>query len=170
MFRFGADWGYAADPTALVRCYLVGRTLYIDQEAYQVGCEIMDTPDLFYTVDQSEKWPIVADSSRPETIGHMRKNGFPKIMPSVKGAGSVEDGIEFLKSYDIVVHPSCKHVIDEMTLYSYKTDPLTDAVLPILSDKNNHVIDALRYAVEAVRRGAAVAKPQARPVPTVNRW
>jgi phage terminase large subunit len=63
-------------------------------------------------------------------------------MPSVKGAGSVEDGIEFLKSYDIVVHPSCKHVIDEMTLYSYKTDPLTDAVLPILSDKNNHVIDS----------------------------
>jgi phage terminase large subunit len=170
MFRFGADWGYAADPTALVRCYLVGRTLYIDQEAYQVGCEIMDTPDLFYTVDQSEKWPIVADSSRPETISHMRKNGFPKIMPSVKGAGSVEDGIEFLKSYDIVVHPSCKHVIDELTLYSYKTDPLTDAVLPVLSDKNNHVIDSIRYAMEAVRRNAAVEKVKARPIATVNRW
>ena len=91
-------------------------------------------------------------------------------MPSVKGAGSVEDGIEFLKTYDIVIHPSCTHVIDEMTLYSYKTDPLTDAVLPVLSDKNNHVIDALRYAVEAVRRGASSVKPKARPIPTMNKW
>ena len=103
--RFGADWGFAVDPTVLVRCYIVGRTLFIDYEAHQVGCEITDTPDLFMTVPESEKWPIVADGSRPETISHMRKNGFSKIMAAVKGAGSVEDGIEWLKSFDIVVHP-----------------------------------------------------------------
>jgi phage terminase large subunit len=117
-----------------------------------VGCDIVDTPNLFLTVPEAEKWPIVADSSRPETVSYMRQNGFPKIMGAVKGTGSVEDGIEFLKGYDIIVHPRCKHVADELLHYSYKTDPLTGKVLPILADKKNHTIDALRYACEAVRR------------------
>jgi phage terminase large subunit len=61
----------------LVRCHVIGRTIYVDYEAYAVGCEIMDTPDLFFTVPDSEKWPIIADSARPETISHMRAHGFP---------------------------------------------------------------------------------------------
>lgn len=150
--RFGADWGFSVDPTTLIRCHIIGRTLYIDYEAYMVGCEIVNTPDLFMTVPESEKWPIIADSARPETISHMRKNGFPKIMNAVKGPKSLEEGVEFLKSYDIVVHPRCVHAIDELTLYSYKIDKLTDKVLPVLSDKKNHVIDAIRYACESVRR------------------
>ena len=150
--RFGADWGFSVDPTTLVRCHIIGRKLYIDYEAYMVGCDIVDTPNLFLTVPEAEKWPIVADSSRPETVSYMRQNGFPKIMGAVKGTGSVEDGIEFLKGYDIIVHPRCKHVADELLHYSYKTDPLTGKVLPILADKKNHTIDALRYACEAVRR------------------
>lgn len=169
--RLGADWGFSVDPTVLVRCHIVGRTLYIDHEAYMVGCEIMNTPDLFMTVPEAEKWPIVADSARPETISHMRKNGFPKIMAAVKGPKSLEEGIEFLKSYDIVVHPRCLHTIDELTLYSYKSDPLTGKILPVLEDKKNHVIDALRYACEGVRR-AVVQKPAAtfKPLPVVNKW
>jgi phage terminase large subunit len=151
-FYFGADWGFANDPTVLIRCYIDGKKLYIDQEAYRVGCDIMDTPALFLTVPESEKWPIVADSSRPETISHMQKNGFPRIMPAVKGSNSIADGIEFLKSYDIAVHPRCKHTVDELKSYSYATDPLTGRVLPRFEDKNNHLIDALRYAVEGVRR------------------
>jgi phage terminase large subunit len=150
--RLGADWGFSVDPTTLVRCHIIGRKLYIDYEAYMVGCDIVDTPNLFLTVPEAEKWPIVADSSRPETVSYMRQNGFPKIMGAVKGTGSIEDGIEFLKGYDIIVHPRCKHVADELLHYSYKTDPLTGKVLPILADKNNHTIDALRYACEAVRR------------------
>jgi phage terminase large subunit len=171
--RLGADWGFATDPTVLVRCHVVGRTLYIDHEAYMVGCEIMNTPDLFMTVPQSERWPMVADSSRPETISHMRKHGFPKIMAAVKGPRSVEEGIEWLKSYDIVVHPRCLHTIDELTHYSYKTDPLTGQILPVLQDKHNHVIDALRYACEGMRRAAATRPPGHDPklvVPTVHRW
>ena len=156
--RFGADWGYAVDPTTLVRCWIDGRKLYVDYEAYQIGCEIVNTPELFLTVPEAEKWPIVADSARPETISHMQKNGFPKIIPAVKGPGSVEDGIEWLKSYEIIVHPRCKHVINELTHYSWKTDKNTEAILPILEDKHNHVIDGLRYACENVRRIAA-AKP-----------
>lgn len=169
--RLGADWGFSVDPTVLVRCHLIGRTLYVDHEAYMVGCEIMNTPDLFMTVPESEKWPIIADSARPETISHMRKNGFPKIMGAVKGAKSVEEGIEFLKNFDIVVHPRCTHTIDELMLYSYKTDPVTSQVLPILQDKKNHVIDSLRYACEAIRRANPVTPlTNFEPLPTATRW
>jgi phage terminase large subunit len=168
--RFGADWGFSVDPTVLVRCHLVGRTLYVDHEAYQVGCDIVDTPSLFLSVPESERWPIVADGARPETISHMRKNGFPKIMPAVKGAKSVEEGVEFLKSYDIVVDPRCKHTIDELTTYSYKQDPLTGRVLPVLGDRHNHVIDALRYALEGVRRVTVTKRPTVRPIPSESRW
>lgn len=159
VFRLGADWGFSVDPTTLIRCHIDGRRLYIDHEAYMVGCEITDTPALFMTVPESEKWPITADSARPETISHMRKNGFPKIMPAVKGPKSLEEGVEWLKSFDIIVHPRCIHTIDELTLYSYKTDPLTGKVLPVLEDKKNHVIDALRYACEGARRAAAQVAP-----------
>jgi phage terminase large subunit len=168
--RLGADWGFAVDPTTLVRCHIIGRTLYIDYEAYMVGCEIVNTPDLFMQVPEAEKWPIVADSARPETISHMKKNGFPKIMTAVKGPKSVEEGIEFLKNYDIVVHPRCTHTIDELSLYSYKSDPLTGRILPVLEDKKNHVIDALRYACEGVRRAAVTKQAIFTPLPNVKRW
>jgi phage terminase large subunit len=73
-------------------------------------------------------------------------------MPAVKGARSLEEGIEFLQSFEVVVHPRCRHTIDELGLYSYETDRLTNAVLPKLADRDNHVIDALRYACESARR------------------
>ena len=168
--RLGADWGFAIDPTVLVRCHIIGRTLYIDHEAYMVGCEIVNTPELFMQVPEAEKWPIVADSARPETISHMRRNGFPKIMTAVKGPKSVEEGIEFLKNYDIVVHPRCTHTIDELSLYSYKQDPLTGRILPVLEDKKNHVIDALRYACEGVRRAVSTKPAIFRPLATVKKW
>lgn len=164
-FYFGADWGFAVDPTVLVRCWTQGRTLYVDHEAYAVGCEIDRTPALFDSLvpgqlGMARQWPIRADSARPETISYMKRNGYPRIEPAIKGAGSVEDGIEFLKSYDIVVHPRCRHTIDELTLYAYRTDPLTGEILPVLEDRKNHVIDALRYSTELLRRSnvAAVGK------------
>jgi phage terminase large subunit len=164
---FGADWGFG-DPTVLVKSYLLDeKTLYIEDEAYKVNCEIDDIPALFAGDDMRDpprwsnprrhpgisgaaEWPITADSARPETISYMAKRGF-NIHHSRKGAGSVEDGIEFLKSCDIIVHPKCKHTIDELTMYCYKTDPLTNEVLPVLADKNNHIIDALRYGLEGTR-------------------
>jgi phage terminase large subunit len=170
IFRLGADWGFSVDPSVLVRCSLDGNALYIDYEAYQVGCEIVNLPELFMQVPEAEKWPIIADSARPETISHMQKNGFPNIRSAIKGAKSLEEGVEFLKNYDIVVHPRCIHTIDELTLYSYKQDPLTGKILPVLEDKKNHVIDALRYACEGVRR-SAVAKPATfTPLPNVKKW
>lgn len=168
--RLGADWGFAVDPSVLVRCDIDGRRLYIDYEAHMVGCEIDQLPDLFDRVPDSRKWFITADSSRPETISYMRKHGYPKINPAIKGAKSVEEGVEFLKSFDIVVHPRCKHTIDELTLYSYKVDPLTDKVLPVLADKDNHVIDALRYACEGARKATKPTEPRTRPHAAPGGW
>lgn len=168
MHRLGADWGFSIDPSVLVRCSIEGNRLYVDYEAYMVGCEIIHLPALFMSVPESEKWPIVADSARPETISHMRKNGFPRIMPAIKGARSLEEGVEFLKSFDIVVHPRCTHLIDELTMYSYKTDPLTGMVVPILEDKNNHVIDSLRYACEGARRAKKPIEKKEQPAQYVT--
>jgi len=153
-FRYGADWGFAQDPTVLTRCYIEGRKLYIDYEAVKIECEIPDTPRLFYQVPDSEKWRIIADSARPEMISYMRKHGFPKIKASKKGKGSIEEGIEWLKSYDIIVHPRCKETISELTNYSYKIDKHTEEILPLIEDDNNHIMDALRYACESIRRAA----------------
>lgn len=158
--RLGADWGFSVDPSVLIRSDIEGNRLYVDYEAYMVGCEIVNLPELFMSVPDAEKWPITADSARPETISHMQKNGFPKIRAAIKGAKSLEEGVEFLKSFDIIVHPRCKHLIDELTLYKYKEDPLTGAILPILEDKDNHVIDALRYACEGARRAGKAPKPK----------
>lgn len=170
VYRLGADWGFAQDPTALIRCSIEENRLYIDYEAVMVGCEIVNTPDLFRSVPESDKWFITADSARPETISHMQKHGFPRVIGSTKGKGSVEDGVEFLRSFDIVVHPRCVHTIQELKTYSYKTDPLTDRVLPILEDKNNHVMDAVRYACEGVRQVREKKKPSGNVYQSNGSW
>lgn len=161
--RLGADFGYSVDPSCAVRCHIDGKRLYVDHEAYRIGCEIDEMPDLFLAIPDAEKWPMVGDTSRPETISYLRRHGFPKLRAAIKGARSVEEGVAFLQSYDIIVHPRCQHVIDELTLYSYETDPLTGSVLPKLQDKNNHLIDALRYACEGARR-ALNSQPVRAPV------
>lgn len=162
--RFGADWGFAIDPTVLVRCHVQGRNLYVDYEVSQVGCEIDRTPALFDRIPGSRQFLIRADSSRPETVSYMKRQGF-KITAALKGPRSIEDGVEFLRSFDIIVHPRCKTVAEELTLYAYKTDPQTGEILPMLEDKNNHTIDALRYALEELRRSGyrpAAEKPKQR--------
>lgn len=150
-YRLGADWGFSVDPSVLVRCWIDGKRLYIDHEAYMIGCEIDNLPNLFDRVPDSRKWFITADSARPETIDYLQRHGYPKINSAIKGPKSLEEGIAFLQTFDIVVHPRCRHVIDELTNYRYKTDELTGQVLPMLEDKNNHCIDSLRYACEGAR-------------------
>lgn len=167
--RQGADWGYAIDPTALIQSYISGRTLYVCFEAYKVGCEIIDTPDLFRTVPEADRWPIIADSARPETISFMQKHGFPRMYAAVKGPGSLEEGVNFLQGYDIVVHPRCVHTIDELTMYSYKTDPLTGKVLPVLEDRKNNIIDALRYSHEGARKARTLQPQSRKAIPRVVR-
>jgi phage terminase large subunit len=84
------------------------------------------------------------------------RRGF-RIVSAVKGPGSIEEGVEFLKSFDIVVHPRCRHVREELQDFSYKVDKQTETVLPVLEDKRNHTIDACRYSHEGSRRPRAGA-------------
>lgn len=186
-FRFGADWGFSRDPTVLVRCFIgrwsggpgasqvvaesKGSCLFVDYEAYAIGCPIDETPALFAGSDtrRPARWDnpqgmrgieragalrITADSARPETIDYMTRRGF-QIVPAIKGPGSVEDGINFLKNYDIVVHPRCHHLLDELIHYCWSVDRQTGEILPKLADAHNHVIDALRYALEGARKASS---------------
>lgn len=145
---FGADFGFAKDPSTLVRCFIYENRLYIDYEAYGVGVEIDELPELYRSVPGAEEWPIKADCARPETISYLANRAGFNIKPADKWQGSIEDGIAYMKSFDrIVIHPRCKHAADEFRLYSYKTDRLTNEVLPVVVDKHNDCIDALRYAL-----------------------
>ena len=151
-FYHGIDFGFASDPSTLVRCFIKDRTLYIDREAWGFGVEIDELAQLFDSVETARKWPLYADNSRPETISYVRRQGF-NIKPCKKWQGSVEDGIEYLKTYDIVIHPRCKHIIDEFNHYSYKVDKQTNDVLPVIVDSFNHGIDALRYSLDGLIKG-----------------
>lgn len=154
---YGADWGYASDPLAFVRCWVHGRTLYVEHEAYGVGVEIVETPKKFDEVPGGREHASRADNARPEMIGHMNANGYPRMEAAIKGPGSVEHGIEHLRSYErIVIHPRCKHTATEARLWSWKVDKLTGDVLPVPVDKHNHCWDAIRYALEPIIRKSTV--------------
>jgi phage terminase large subunit len=147
-YFYGADWGFANDPTTMVRCYIHDMNLYVDQEVWGVGVELDEIPQLFDAIPESRIWQIKADCSRPETISHIAHKGF-NIVAAEKWSGSIEDGIEYLRSFkQIIIHPRCKHTADEFKLYSYKLDKNTNEVLPIVVDLNNHCIDSLRYALD----------------------
>lgn len=171
----GADWGFSVDPSTMMRCRVEDRKLYIDHEVYMIGCEIDALPALFdglvcgCRVDEAVKrpcrkpsahawareWASRADSARPETISYLNRHGYPRMVSATKGPNSVKEGVTFLQSYDIIVHPRCTHTIDEFTHYSYKTkldaSSGKETVLPILEDKKNHIIDPIRYSVEPLR-------------------
>ena len=145
---FGADFGFARDPSTLIRCFMIDNRLYIDYEAYGIGVEINELEKFYSVVPGYDQWPIYCDCARPETISYLANHDFLNAKPAEKWPGSVEDGIAYIKSFDqVVIHPRCKHTADEFRLYSYKTDRLTNEVLPVPLDKNNHLCDSIRYAL-----------------------
>ncbi len=160
---FGADFGFAQDPSTLVRFFIFDAVLYIEYEAHGVGVEFHgnmvdemgELEQLYRSVPDSNKWPIRGDNSRPETISFIRGLGFD-ISPADKWPGSVEDGIAHMRGFKkIVIHPRCKHTTNEFGSYKYKVDRTSGDVLPIIIDKNNHCIDAIRYGLDGYiqRRG-----------------
>lgn len=140
----GLDFGFAQDPTACVKCWIHEDRIYIEYEAGGVGMELDDTvPILEKKIPDIAKYPVYADNARPESISHLGKKGLRRIVGVEKGKGSVEDGIAFIKSFDkVVIHPRCTNTIQEFRDYSYKKDRLTDEILPVIVDKDNHYIDA----------------------------
>ncbi|PHM54544.1 PBSX family phage terminase large subunit [Xenorhabdus sp. KK7.4] len=151
--HFGGDFGFAKDPSTLIRMFILDNCLYIDREAYGVGVELDHMPAFYEKVPGSRKWPIKADSARPETISYLRRQGF-NIAAAKKWQGSVEDGISYLRGFKhIYIHPRCKETAKEARLYSYKTDRITGEVLPVIEDANNHCWDAVRYGLDGYIKG-----------------
>jgi phage terminase large subunit len=150
---FGCDWGFAVDPTVLIKAWIYENRLYVEYEAYGAKVEIDKTPALFDTIPESRIHVIRADSARPETISYMQRQGF-NIIGAIKGKGSVEDGVATLRSFDkIVIHERCPETAKEARLWSYKVDRLTGDVLPVLVDAFNHAMDSIRYSLEPYTRG-----------------
>ncbi|HIE0659282.1 TPA: PBSX family phage terminase large subunit [Providencia rettgeri] len=145
---FGADFGFAKDPNTLIRMFILDDCLYIEREAYGVGVELDHMPEFYDKIPEVRKWPIKADSARPETISYLKRQGF-NISAAKKWQGSVEDGITHLRGFkQIIIHPRCKETAKEARLYSYKTDRITGEVLPVILDANNHCWDAVRYGLD----------------------
>lgn len=146
---YGADFGFAADPTCFVRCWIKDNRLWIDQDAGDVGLELDDTAAFILKHDpMAAKYTMRADSARPESISYLKRHGLPRMEPVSKWSGSVEDGVEFIKTFDeVVIHTRCKAMQDEARLYSYKIDKRTGDILPKLEDNHNHRWDAVRYAL-----------------------
>lgn len=161
---FGLDFGFSNDPFAAVRLYKIGRVLLWRREAYSRQVMIHKLGDAIRTGvgDDVARYDVIADSSRPDDIAYLKQpisaSGgsfqLPRVKGAVKGKGSVEAGIEFIKSHENVIHPDCPNVLKEFKLYQYKVDKQSGQILPILVDANNHAIDAGRYALEPVLRNA----------------
>jgi phage terminase large subunit len=154
---FGLDFGFASDPTAAVEAYINQRTLYVRREAGKVKLEL-DATGSFVTdrIPGAAKAAVRADSARPESISYLRRHGMPGIIAVDKWPGSVEDGIDHIKSYErVVIHPDCQQTAREFRLYSYKVDRNTGDILRVVVDANNHYIDALRYALGPMVRASS---------------
>lgn len=166
---FGADFGFANDPSTLLRYFVIEkdhdgkRRLYIEYEAYGTHVELDEMPQFYDDIPLSRDWPIKGDCSRPETISHLRRKGF-NISGAEKWDGCVKDGITHLRGFDeIVIHPRCVKTAEEARLYKYKTDPKqvdengNEKVLPIVVDAYNHCWDAIRYGLDGyIMRSGAV--------------
>lgn len=163
----GLDYGFSNDPAGFIRCWIRGNTLYIDHAFYGKGIENDELIDWMAACPSYGDYEIYADNARPETTSYLAKRRTPsgryyvEISSADKWPNSIEDGIAFLRSFDeIVVHPRCGDFITESRRYSYKVDPKTGEVSRKIVDKDNHLIDALRYAlyklIQASREQATI--------------
>lgn len=159
---FGMDFGYANDATAGVKLWIHDNCLYIEYELYEHKLDIdRIVSTAARALPQCTMHSVRCDSARPETIAFLRQNGMPAAVGAKKGKGSVEDGIEYMKSFDrILIHPRCKNTYNEFIKYSYKVDRLSGDIMPKVVDDHNHAIDACRYALEPMIRFKA--KPRIR--------
>lgn len=144
----GLDFGFTHDPTTFPRLAvdLDNKELWIYAEHYE---HAMTTDDIYNMIVEAEMQNalITADSAEQRLIAELKAKGINRITPSVKGAGSINAGIDFMKQFKIYIHPSCVKTIEEFDTYIYKQDKdgkwLNEPI-----DDNNHIIDAIRYALE----------------------
>lgn len=144
----GSDFGFTQDPTTLVSTIVdtQNKELWIYDEHYQRG---MLTDEIYQMyIDKGLKnAEIIADSAEKRLITEIKRKGISNIKPSVKGQGSIMQGVQFIQGFKIYVHPSCEHTIEELNTYTFDQDKDGNWLnKPI--DENNHILDALRYSLE----------------------
>lgn len=145
-FRHGIDWGFGNDPFAYGKLHYdkTRNRLYIIDEIYATGLLNDEAAALVKPLAGYDR--VVCDSAEPKSIEDFRRLGINAV-GAEKGKGSVEFGIKFLQSLEIIIHPRCQNARNEFTKYKYKEDK-SGNVLPVPLDKDNHIIDSLRYALE----------------------
>ncbi len=147
----GLDFGYTNDPTALT-CSIAddeNKRLYVYQTWGGTG----------YLNDQIAKKlielgygrsTIIADSAEAKSIDEIKLAGVRRILPATKGPGSILQGIQRVQQYEIIVHPSCTELIEELQNYSWTKDKATNEYINKPVDKFNHYLDALRYSLQCI--------------------
>ena len=149
---YGADWGFANDPTAAVEIWVSGQQVYISRESYAYRLETDKIANRWLKdIPGMEKAICRADNARPESISYLRRHGFPNLRPCSKWPNCVEDGIDWLRSFEILVHPNCVNTQTELKRYRYKENKGGDVLAQIV-DKDNHVLDSVRYGLEPLIR------------------
>lgn len=145
---FGMDFGYVNDPSTLF-CGLVdtvAREIYVFDEMYEKGMSNEDiitrVTDLGYSKER-----IKADSAEPKSIAYLRKNGLRNIRAAKKGPDSIRAGIALIQDYKIIIHPRCVNFITEISSYTWDKDKFDNMVNKPIDDFN-HLMDAMRYAME----------------------
>lgn len=145
-FRHGIDWGFADDPFAYVKSHYdrMRRKLYICDEIEAVGLLNREAAPL--VSKKANRDLVICDNASPKDIAEFSDLKVNAVSAR-KGAGSIEYGIKFLQGLEIIIHPRCQNFKNEINKYKYKEDK-NGNILPIAVDKDNHLIDALRYSLE----------------------
>lgn len=144
----GMDFGFTQGPTTLicVAVDLANKELWLYNEHYQ---KAMLTDHIVKMIRDKNlhRSYIAGDSAEKRLIAEIKSKGVSGIVPSIKGKGSIMQGIQFMQGFKIYIHPSCEHTIEEFNTYTFKQDKEGNWLNEPI-DKNNHVIDAIRYALE----------------------
>ncbi len=150
---FGLDFGYTNDPTALF-CGLIdtaNKRLWVFDELYRKGLSNERIAAIITDMGYAKE-RITADSAEMKSIDRLCELGLKGIRPARKGPDSIRAGIDFLQDYEIIVHPRCVNFLTEINAYMWDTDKY-DNRLNKPQDYMNHLMDAMRYAVEDIAKG-----------------
>ncbi len=150
---FGLDYGYANDPTAFIAAAVdeLEKTIYIYDEHYEKRM-LNDDIAAMLTRKGYQKERIRADSAEPKSNDDLRRLGIGRIQPARKGADSVVAGIARLQEYRLLVHPRCVHTVAELNAYCWQNGMRDGEFINRPADRDNHLMDALRYAMEDAPR------------------
>lgn len=144
---FGLDFGYTNDPTALF-CGLLDRDhkrLYVFDEMYKPGMSNRDIADEIKRMGFSKE-RITADSAEPKSIHELQYYGL-RVKAAQKGRDSILNGIQWIQDLEIIISPRCVNFLTEIGAYTWDKDKFGNKLnRPI--DGNNHLMDAMRYALE----------------------